>query len=1080
MIRYALIVAPLALAAPAHAGETPLYAPAPAWVKPAMLLPEPSSVAGEDEPPVRLLLTDQQVAFEPGLVTAYSEIVMKIGTPQGLAAGNISLPWKPDTDTLTIHRLTIRRGDKVTDVLAAGQTFTVVRRETNLENATLDGVLTANIQPEGLQVGDVIELSMSIASRDPMMKRNAEFVGASWNGTPIGRARFRARWPVAMPIRLRTVQSLPAVKPVRSGDFMTIDLAVDKVVPLVLPKGAPPRFQIGRMLELSTFATWADVAGLMAPLYAQTAVLPTQGPLLAEVERIRTASSNPKVRAQAALALVQDRIRYVALAMGTGGLVPADTTTTWSRRFGDCKGKTVLLIAILHSLGIAADPVAVSSGFGDGMDTRLPRVGAFDHVLVRSTIEGKTYWLDGTRTGDVSLDRLTVPAFGWGLPLAPRGAALVRMMPTPLEQPTADLSIQIDATAGLMVPAPVKVESVLRGDAALAFGAALANLAGDARDRALREYWKGQYDFIDVASVSTGFDPKTGERRLSMQGKARMDWSSGWYEADGMGIGYRADFAREPGPDRDAPFAVTYPYYLRTVETIRLPAGFPNMKTEGRNDIDQTVAGIEYRRRVKLSDGLFTAEKTERSIVPEFAAKDAPAAQAVLRDLADQTLYIRRPSTYNITDAELAVWQAKTLTSDGAYVERGTVLLDRRRYDEAIKDFDAALAIEPSNVFALADRGIAKVWKQDFNGADRDLAAAEKLDPRNAVLWRARGLMAQMKFEPKVAQAAFSRSIEIDPGNSFALSARAHANRALGDNDAALADTAAAIAISPKWTDLYLLRANIFRQEGKPEAVAAEARAVALANPDDAYAHVVAGSIYRALGRRDDALDEFDRALMIQPADYIYVNRMQSRARTDRAGRMADIAAALKLDPKSLIALSAKASLLIDDDNFADAISTYDAALALAPSDEGLLTSRGLAKLRAGRAADGERDLKAASTLSKQADQFNNMCWAKATAGLALESALADCNQALAKLPKTPAFLDSKGLVLLRLKRLDDAIAAYDDALAASPTKAGSLYGRGVAWARKGDKARADADLAAAMKINAQVKEEFADYGVAP
>ena len=57
----------------------------------------------------------------------------------------------------------------------------------------------------------------------------------------------------------------------------------------------------------------------------------------------------------------------------------------------------MLLVAILRSLGIDADAVAVSSGLGDGMDMRLPRVGAFDHVLVRATIAGRIYWLDGTR-----------------------------------------------------------------------------------------------------------------------------------------------------------------------------------------------------------------------------------------------------------------------------------------------------------------------------------------------------------------------------------------------------------------------------------------------------------------------------------------------------------------------------------------------------------------------------------------------------------------------------------------------------------------------------------------------------------
>jgi hypothetical protein len=50
--------------------------------------------------------------------------------------------------------------------------------------------------------------------------------------------------------------------------------------------------------------------------------------------------------------------------------------------------------------------------------------------------------------------------------------------------------------------------------------------------------------------------------------------------------------------------------------------------------------------------------------------------------------------------------------------------------------------------------------------------------------------------------------------------------------------------------------------------------------------------------------------------------------------------------------------------------------------------------------------------------EFNNLCWAKAIAGLALESTLADCDPALALSPKSAAILDSKGLVLRNIWRI--------------------------------------------------------------
>ena len=1070
------LAATTALTSLAYAGDKPIIGPAPTWVKPVQ--PAATSAKG-DEAPMRILLSDQQIALEPGKQTLYTDIVLKIQTPQGLSAGNISFPWRPDTDELTVHKLLIRRGDQVIDVLASGQTFTVARRETNLESATLDGVLTANIQPEGLQVGDIIEFAASLTTSDPTLKGHVEQIAGTWNGYAAGRAHLRMQWPSTLKVKLQQNGALPALKPIKTGGTTQVELMLDNIDQVAVPRLAPARYGIGRRVEVTDFASWADLGALMAPLYQKAATLPAQGPLLAEVDRIRTASSDPKTRAQAALALVQDRVRYVALQMGTGGLVPADAETTWSRRFGDCKGKTALLLAILHALDIQAEPVVVSTVGGDGMDARLPMVGLFDHVLVRATLAGKVYWLDGTRSGDVSLDRLKVPDFGWGLPLVPTGAALVRIVPPPLDVPLQTTTIRMDATSGISIPAPTKVETVFRGDQAFATNLALTNLTGEARDRALREYWRSEYEFIDALAVNATFDPVAGELRMTMEGKARMDWSNGYYETDGTGVGYKADFRRDPGPDQDAPFAVSYPYFIKTVETIQLPHGF-SYKPDPKAEVSQTVAGIEYRRHASIAGDAVTIEKTERSVASEFPFKDAVAAGEALRDLADRRVYIPTPRNYRQTDAELAVAATKTPTTATGFISRGLMYLDRRQLPLAIKDFDSALALDPKNVWALADRGIARVWAMDTEAANRDLDAAFAIDPKNPVIFRARGLIAQQNLKWQDAIAAYSGALELDADDNFSLGQRAQAYRAVGNSDAALRDSAAALGRNPQWLDLYLMRANLFRSQGKMEAVAGEAAAVSTANPENAYAHVIAANIYSALGNSVEAMREYDRAIALHPARRSGVECTDHRPRSAGAGRRAVVDAALKLQPDMPDALAAKAEVQEDAGDRAGAIAIYTKAIAVTADNAFLLNARGILHARNGDMTNAEKDFAVARGKVSDAPPLNNMCWAKATAGVALESALADCNAALSKMPDLPSYLDSRGLVLLRMGRFDDAIADYSKALAKNPTLPSSLYGRAVAWARKGDKAKSDADAAAAIKVNANVKAEFERYGVRP
>ncbi len=652
------------------------------------------------------------------------------------------------------------------------------------------------------------------------------------------------------------------------------------------------------------------------------------------------------------------------------------------------------------------------------------------------------------------------------------------MLPLPLAAPTFETLIRMDATAGLSIPAPTRVETIWRGDDAIGVKGWLAGLSGTARDAALREYWKGRYDFIDVTSTGAAFDAKTGEQRLSMDGQARMDWSSGWYETDGTGVGHKADFSRDPGPAQGAPIAVPYPYHTKVTQTILLPPGFAAGTLVEGAAVDQTVAGIEYRRRATVTGNALSVEKTERSIAPEFPFAQGPAAQAALRALAGKTFYIRKPDAYRPTDREVAAMTATEPTTAQGFLDRGVVFLDRGEYDAAIEAFDRASALDPKNAWALANRGMARTWKEDFAGAARDLDAAAAIDPRNAVVFRARGRIAQQKGDHRDAVALYTRSLDIDPGNAFALGHRAFAHRAAGDIDQALTDSAASLKIAPDWPDLYLMRANILRNRGDRDAAAAEAAAAVAASPNRIYAHVMAANIYHALDRDADAIRAYDRALAIKPEAYIYLNRGLRRPKADAAGRRADIEAAVRLDPTDGDALAAKARMQSDDGDAAGAIGTYTAALARKPGDSGLLMGRGVVHARAGRTGPAERDFASARAAATSPAALNNLCWGKAVAGLALASALGDCDAALAKQPDDPAALDSRALVLVRLGRFDEAIADYGRALAKRPGQVSSLFGRAVAWSRKGDAVRSAADLAAARAVDVDVESEFKEYGV--
>ena len=96
------------------------------------------------------------------------------------------------------------------------------------------------------------------------------------------------------------------------------------------------------------------------------------------------------------------------------------------------------------------------------------------------------------------------------------------------------------------------------------------------------------------------------------------------------------------------------------------------------------------------------------------------------------------------------------------------------------------------------------------------------------------------------------------------------------------------------------------------------------------------------------------------------------------------------------------------------------------------------------------------------------------------QQALADCDQALKIKADVPDVLDTRGFVNLKLNQFDNAIKDYDAALKGDPRLAGSLYGRGIAKLRKGDKNGGAADINAAKSVKADIADEFARYGLKP
>ena len=636
---------PPASAAKSLTTATLRYGPPPAWVAVATALTSPPT---SDSRAVQVLLQDQQAFLGPDADEVYRHSIVKVLDETGLQAlGTFRTTWNPDTEVVTLHRLRILRDGQVIDVLDGGRNMVVLRRETNLERASLDGQLTATQQIDGLRIGDVVETEYTARRRDPALAGFSEFSSGLNSPGLTSRLRIRVIWPDGKPIRWQVSDGLPPPKVTRTvGRTELVEDLTDVRAPQP-PVQSPGRYHYLARFDVTQFSSWGDIARVMAPLYAKAEALAGDSPVKTEAAKIKAQASTPELRASMALALVQGQVRYQFVGLSDGGFVPAGADETWARRFGDCKGKTVLLLALLHALGIEAEPVLVSTTMGDGLDQRLPLL-YFDHVLVRAHVGKDWYWLDGTRPADPPrLANLTPPPFRWALPVRAAGADLTTIdQPAPVA-PLMEDRIRLDASAGIEAAALRHEEMVVRGDTAIRLGIAAGAVGRTLMERSLRESWERANSQLQAKTVDWTYDPTAPSFTVRLDGVQRVDWN--WNRDVGrreLAISAAPTFEpkkREPGQNQDAPYAVDYPAYATIHEDFILPNQGKGFAVVG-GEVERTIAGIAFSQKLTLKDGVATLDVSSRSLAREYPASDAGAVLQFLRDVSDDPFALRAPT----------------------------------------------------------------------------------------------------------------------------------------------------------------------------------------------------------------------------------------------------------------------------------------------------------------------------------------------------------------------------------------------------------------------------------------------------
>ena len=140
------------------------------------------------------------------------------------------------------------------------------------------------------------------------------------------------------------------------------------------------------------------------------------------------------------------------------------------------------------------------------------------------------------------------------------------------------------------------------------------------------------------------------------------------------------------------------------------------------------------------------------------------------------------------------------------YTDRGWVYLHLKANEQAISDFNSALALNPVYARAYARRGQAYRYLKDYQHAMSDYDRAIELNPQDTWSYERRGRMHRKLGNYWRALEDFDRIVELDPNYVWAYLHRGITYRLLKNYEQALVEFDHALEIRPHYASILAER----------------------------------------------------------------------------------------------------------------------------------------------------------------------------------------------------------------------------------------------------------------------------------
>ena len=379
------------------------------------------------------------------------------------------------------------------------------------------------------------------------------------------------------------------------------------------------------------------------------------------------------------------------------------------------------------------------------------------------------------------------------------------------------------------------------------------------------------------------------------------------------------------------------------------------------------------------------------------------------------------------------------------WVKKAVLLVKLERLDEALACYDHLVSCKPDNAGLWYSKGLVQMSIKDYEGAYHSLDVALALSPSDADAIHAKARVMTELHNYDGALELYGKLIRDGNVTDGVYLEIAGVQKKMGLYDEAIKSYSHYLTVAPNDPEGLRGRGDCYAKLEMFSQAATDYRHLLNAEPDNGEILSSLASIYESLGRFDEGLNVCEKILAISPkseealtakmrclkglnrtadAVKVYDDLIALNPRAELyAEKGALLASAERFDEAVLayedsIALNSASrvtildliDLLTDLNRYAESINYYDMLIRLAPEETDLLLSKGIAQVNAG-------------LYTQAIETFDEVIAAK---------------------PQDPLPVFRKGMVLLRLKRMDDAMRCYLKSLELDPSYGNNWLKMGV------------------------------------